>query len=147
MSSRALSLLGEYNEANLFLRGIIPQIGLETAIVTYDRDKRVAGESKYPLKKMIALSIDGITSFSAKPMKIIFIVGFIFLILDILIAIWVFSAYFNNSAIIGWSSLMLSVWFLGSLILMGIGIIGEYIGKIYIEVKRRPRFAIKEFLL
>ncbi len=147
MSSRALSLLGEYNEANLFLRGIIPQIGLETAIVTYDRDKRVAGESKYPLKKMIALSIDGITSFSAKPMKMIFIVGFIFLILDILIAIWVFSAYFNNSAIIGWSSLMLSVWFLGSLILMGIGIIGEYIGKIYIEVKRRPRFAIKEFLL
>lgn len=147
MSHRALELLSQYGESNLFLRGIIPQIGLETDIVTYERNERVAGESKYPLSKMLSFSIDGITSFSARPMRWIFMTGLILLVLDIFIAIYVLLAYFHQSAISGWTSIMLSVWFLGSLILMGIGIVGEYVGKIYIEVKNRPRYAIKDYLL
>ncbi len=147
MSSRAIELLLQYNEKNLFLRGIIPQIGLDTAVVKYDRAARVAGESKYPLSKMLSFSIDGITSFSARPMRVIFMVGLILLLLDIAIAIWVLVAHFAYHTISGWSSLMLSVWFLGSLILMSIGIVGEYIGKIFIEVKNRPRFAIKDKLI
>ena len=146
MSDRALGLLAEYGESNLFLRGIIPQIGLDTAIVTYERHERVAGESKYPLAKMLSFSIDGITSFSSKPIRIIFTTGLILLLLDIAVAIYVFSAYFADKAILGWTSLMLSVWFLGSIILMSIGIVGEYIGKIFNEVKHRPRYAIKESL-
>lgn len=144
MSNNALNLLAEYGEANLFLRGIVPHIGLKTGIVTYERAERVAGESKYPLSKMLSFSIDGITSFSAKPMRMIFTIGMILLFLDIAVAIWVLIAYFRGITIHGWASLMLSVWFLGSLILIGIGIIGEYIGKIYIEVKHRPRYAIAE---
>ena len=144
MSNNALNLLAEYGEANLFLRGIVPHIGLKTGIVTYERAERVAGESKYPLSKMLSFSIDGITSFSAKPMRIIFTIGMILLFLDIAVAIWVLIAYFRGITIHGWASLMLSVWFLGSLILIGLGIIGEYIGKIYIEVKHRPRYAIAE---
>lgn len=144
MSSRALDLLSEYGESNLFLRGIIPSIGLRSSIVKYARAARVAGESKYPLKKMISLSIDGITSFSAKPMRMIFMTGLILLLIDIVVAIWVFFAYFSHHAISGWASLMLSVWFLGSLILIGLGIVGEYVGKIFIEVKNRPRYAVSE---
>lgn len=147
MSCRALNLLSEYGESNLFLRGIIPQIGLETSIVKYERHERVAGESKYPLSKMLSFSIDGITSFSAKPMRIIFMIGFILLLLDIAIAIYVLGSFIKHSTITGWTSLILSVWFLGSLILMSVGIVGEYIGKIFVEVKNRPRYAIKEQLL
>lgn len=147
MSNRALNLLSEYGESNLFLRGIIPQIGLDTSIVTYERKERVAGESKYPLSKMLSLSVDGITSFSARPMRMILMIGVFLLIIDIIVALYVFGAYFMHNTISGWSSLMLSVWFLGSLILMGIGIVGEYIGKIFIEVKARPRYAIKETIL
>lgn len=147
MSKRALHLLGEYGESNLFLRGIIPQIGLDTAIVTYERKERVAGESKYPLSKMLSFSIDGITSFSAKPIRMIFLTGLFLLLADVLVGIYVLISYFSHNTISGWSSIMLSIWFLGSLILMGIGIVGEYIGKIFIEVKQRPRYAIKETLL
>lgn len=147
MSSRALDLLSDYRESNLFLRGIVPQIGLDTAIVKYERHERVAGESKYPLGKMISFSIDGITSFSAKPIRLIFFVGLTFMILDILVALYVLISYFRHDTIWGWSSIMLSVWFLGSLMLMGIGIVGEYIGKIFVEVKQRPRYAIRESLL
>ena len=146
MSSRALELLSQYNESNLFLRGIIPQIGLDTAIVTYERHERVAGESKYPLKKMLSFSIDGITSFSAKPMRMIFMTGLILLFIDIIVALYVLISYFDHQTISGWPSIMLSIWFLGSLILMSIGIVGEYIGKIFVEVKQRPRFFIKETL-
>jgi hypothetical protein len=110
----------------------------------YERAERCAGESKYPLSKMLSFSIDGITSFSAKPMRYIFLTGLTFLILDVVVAAWVFIAHFFRETISGWSSLMLSVWFLGSLILMGIGIVGEYIGKIFIEVKHRPRYAVAE---
>ncbi len=147
MSDRALGLLEEYGESNLFLRGIIPQIGLDTAIVTYERHERVAGESKYPLAKMISFSIDGITSFSAKPIRVIFMTGLILMLLDIAVAIYVFSAYFADKTILGWTSLMLSVWFLGSITLMSIGIVGEYIGKIFNEVKHRPRYAIRDRLM
>jgi glycosyltransferase involved in cell wall biosynthesis len=144
MSNRALDYLAEYGEENLFLRGIIPHIGLTSSVVMYERAERCAGESKYPLSKMLSFSIDGITSFSAKPMRYIFLTGLTFLILDVVVAAWVFIAHFFRETISGWSSLMLSVWFLGSLILMGIGIVGEYIGKIFIEVKHRPRYAVAE---
>lgn len=147
MSSRALNLLGEYGESNLFLRGIVPKIGLDTDIVTYKRNPRVAGESKYPLSKMLSFSIDGITSFSAKPMRIVFFMGLALLIIDILVALYViWSLIFSDTLEAGWASLMLSVWFLGSLILMAIGVVGEYIGKIFIEVKKRPRYAIRDIL-
>ena len=148
MSSRALNLLSEYGEKNLFLRGIIPMIGLDTDIVTYPRAARAAGESKYPLAKMLSFSIDGITSFSAKPMRMIFLTGLFLILLDIAVAIYVLISYFTSDIIEpGWTSIMLSVWFLGALILMGIGIVGEYIGKIFIEVKNRPRYAVKDFLM
>ena len=144
MSRRALDILSEYQEQNLFLRGIVPQIGLSTAVVNYDRNERVAGESKYPLSKMLSFSIDGITSFSAKPMRYIFIFGSILLIIDLLVAVYVLVAFFCGLTVSGWSSIMLSIWFFGSVLLMSIGIIGEYIGKIFVESKRRPRFNIKE---
>lgn len=144
MSQRALDILSEYKERNLFLRGIIPQIGLQTSIVYYDRNERVAGDSKYPLSKMLSFSIDGITSFSVKPMRLIFILGVVLLFLVIIISLYVLIAYFYGKTVSGWSSIMLSVWFLGGLILMGVGIIGEYIGKIFIEVKQRPQYNIKE---
>ena len=147
MSNRALHLLNEYGESNLFLRGIIPQIGLNTSIVKYERKERIAGESKYPLSKMLSFSIDGITSFSAKPMRMIFMIGLILLFIDLIVGIYVLVSYFSHATISGWASLMLSIWFLGSLILMSIGIVGEYIGKIFIEVKQRPRYAIKETIL
>ena len=147
MSNRAINLLSEYDESNLFLRGIIPQIGLDTSIVKYERKERIAGESKYPLGKMLSFSIDGITSFSAKPMRMIFMIGLILLLIDIVVAIYVLISYFSSNTISGWTSIMLSVWFLGSLMLIGLGIIGEYIGKIFIEVKKRPRYAIKETLI
>ena len=146
MSNRAMHLLARYGESNMYLRGIVPQIGLRTATVSYPRTARTAGETHYPLSKMISLSVDGITSFTAKPMRMIFTVGLILLMIDIVVALWVLTAYFRHNTITGWASLMLSVWFLGSLILMGLGIVGEYIGKIYIEVKHRPRFAVRDEL-
>ena len=147
MSVRALNLLSEYDESNLFLRGIIPQIGLKNDIVTYDRHERAAGESKYPLSKMLAFSIDGITSFSARPMRMVFFTGLILLLLDVFVAIYVIISILCSDTLgAGWASLILSIWFLGSLILIAIGIVGEYIGKIFIEVKHRPRYAIRDIL-
>lgn len=146
MSRRAIEILSEYRESNLFLRGVIPQIGLKTGIVKYDRHERVAGESKYPLKKMIAFSVDGITSFSAKPMRWVFFTGLLLLLLDVVIIIYVLGSYLNGNYVSGWSSLMISIWFLGSLILMAIGVVGEYVGKVFVEVKARPRFNIMEYI-
>lgn len=146
MSRRALEILGEYKEQNLFLRGIIPMIGLDTAIVYYNRAERIAGESKYPLRKMLAFSVDGITGFTSKPLRWIFFIGMMLLVVDLLVAVYVLIAFFTGSTVSGWSSLMLSVWFLGSLLLMAIGVVGEYIGKIFIEVKSRPRYTIKSRL-
>lgn len=146
MSARALKILSQYKESNLFLRGIVPKIGLKTAIVKYDRALRCAGESKYPLKKMLSFSVDGITSFSAKPLRMIFFIGLTMLLLDLLVAIYVLISYMSGHVVDGWSSLIFSIWFVGSLTLMSIGIVGEYIGKIFIEVKARPRFNVKEEL-
>lgn len=147
MSAKALDLLADYRESNLYLRGIIPQIGLNSGIVAYDRKSRTAGESKYPLSKMLSFSIDGITSFSSRPMRLVFFTGLAFLILDVLVAIYVVaSILFSDNLEAGWASLILSVWFLGSLILIAIGIVGEYIGKIFIEVKQRPRYALRDIL-
>lgn len=147
MSRRSLEILSGYKESNLFLRGIVPQIGLRSSIVKYERRERLAGESKYPLSKMLSLSIDGITSFSARPMRLIFMIGLIFLLLDIIVAIYVLISYFTRDIESGWPSLMLSIWFLGSLILIAIGMVGEYVGKIFIEVKQRPRYNIEERLI
>ena len=144
MSRRALELLSHYNESNLFLRGIIPQIGLKWAIVRYDRSPRVAGESKYPLAKMLSFSIDGITSFSAQPIRMIFFLGLILLVLDVAMGLYVLVSYCRGVVIPGWSSMMFSIWFLGSLLLVSIGIVGEYIGKIFVEVKQRPRYEIRD---
>lgn len=148
LSNRALELLSEYDESNLYLRGIIPLLGLKQGIVTYKRRLRQAGETKYPLSKMLSLSIDGITSFSARPMRLVLYTGLILLLLDLVVATYVIVSMFYSSTLEpGWASLILSIWFLGSLILIGIGLVGEYIGKIFIEVKRRPRYAIMEKFL
>lgn len=146
MSRRALEILSQYKEQNLFLRGVIPLIGLDTAIVYYDRAERVAGNSKYPLKKMLAFSVDGITSFSSRPLRWIFFTGMGLLAADLIVAIYVLIAFFAGSAVSGWSSIMLSIWFLGSLILIAIGVVGEYVGKVFTEVKSRPRYNIKSRL-
>lgn len=147
LSSRALEMLLEYGERNLFLRGIVPGLGLDHSVVEYDRRSRYAGETKYPLKKMLSLALDGITSFSARPMRMIFFTGLFFLLLSVCVAVYVMLSYSSGHTVSGWTSLMLSVWFLGSLILMAVGIVGEYIGKIYMEVKRRPRYAVRDRLL
>lgn len=146
MSKRAVEHLFRFKERNLFLRGIVPLIGYETTCVYYDRAERFAGESKYPLSKMIGFAFDGITSFSTKPLHMIFYLGIVFLIISFAILIWVFYVYLSGKVIPGWSSLMLSFWFCSGCILTGMGIIGEYIGKIYIEVKCRPRFNIESVL-
>lgn len=147
MDRRAIELLADYGESNLFLRGIFPHIGLTSSIVTYDRNPRVAGSTKYSLGKLLSTSINGITSFTARPMRFIFVIGLVLLLTDIAVGAYVLISLLYHQAISGWSSLMLSIWFLGSLMLMGLGIIGEYIGKIYIEVKHRPRYVIERKVL
>ncbi len=144
MSARALQELSRFREQNLFLRGIVPLIGLSTSIVYYDRAERVAGESKYPFAKMLSFSVDGITSFSARPLRWIFFTGLTLLGVDLLVGLYVLISILRGHTVWGWSSLMLSVWFLGSLILMAVGVVGEYIGKIFTEVKARPRYIVRE---
>jgi len=144
MDAKALDLLSDYGESNLFLRGIVPQIGLKTSIVKYERNPRVAGESKYPLSKMLSFSIDGITSFSSKPIRMIFFTGLAFLLIDVCVLAYVLYSFFIGHVVPGWSSLMLSIWFVGGVILLSLGIVGEYIGKIFVEVKGRPRYSIWE---
>lgn len=146
MSRRALEQLSQYKERNLFLRGIVPLIGYKTDSVYYERRERYAGESKYPLKKMMGFAFDGITSFSTKPMMMILALGLIMVLLSILAAIYAFHSYVSGHVVGGWTSLILSVWFIGGLILFSLGLIGQYIGKIYIEVKERPRYNIEAFL-
>ncbi len=146
MSRRAIEYLCEYGEHNLFLRGIVAQLGLSADTVVYDRRPRLAGKSKYTIGRMLGLSIDGITSFSSRPLRLILLTGVMLLLLDIAMSIYVFISYFGHDVIPGWTSIMLSVWFLGSIMLIGLGVLGEYIGKIYVEVKQRPRYQIKETL-
>lgn len=146
MSKRAVEQFSKYEETNLFLRGMMPLIGYETDNVYYERKERVAGESKYPLKKMLALAWNGITSFSVKPISLITALGFVIMILSICAAIYAFASYFLGTVEPGWTSLILSIWFLGGLQLVAIGLIGQYIGKIYIEVKHRPRYNVEKLL-
>lgn len=146
MSKRAVEQFSKYRETNLFLRGMMPLIGYQTDCVYYERKERVAGESKYPLKKMLALAFNGISSFSVKPISLITALGIIIIILSFFAAIYAFVSYFTGRVTAGWTSLILSIWFLGGVQLVSIGLIGQYIGKIYIEVKQRPRYNIETFL-
>ncbi len=146
MSKRALEAFSQYKETNLFLRGIVPLIGYETDCVYYDRKERVAGESKYPLKKMLALAFNGISSFSVKPITMITGLGAVIVVLSIAAAIYALISYFCGRVTPGWTSLILSIWFLGGVQLLCIGLIGQYIGKIYIEVKQRPRYNIEKVI-
>lgn len=147
MSKRALQYLLQFQERNLFLRGIVPLIGYNTDNVYYERAERFAGESKYPLAKMLAFAFDGITSFSVKPLHMVFYSGLLFILVAISIMIWILINYLNGKAVPGWSSMMISIWFCSGCILVGLGIVGEYIGKIYIETKNRPHFNIESTLL
>ncbi len=147
MSRRALDYLLQFKERNLFIRGLVPLVGYSTAKVYYDRAERFAGESKYPLSKMINFAIDGITSFSVKPIRLIMALGVAFLFVAFLTLCWVSYSYFTGRTVMGWSSIMLSVWFCSGCVLTCLGIVGEYIGKIYVESKERPRFNIETILM
>ena len=146
MSRRAVEEFSKYKETNLFLRGMMPLIGYQTDSVYYDRKERVAGESKYPLKKMLALAFNGISSFSVKPISMILGMGMLIILVSILAAVYALISYFTGHVVQGWTSLILSIWFLGGLQLLAIGLVGQYIGKIYIEVKERPRYNIEKVL-
>ena len=146
MSRRALEGLSQFKEANLFLRGMVPMIGYRSGTVEYERGERFAGESKYPLKKMLAFAMEGITSLSVKPLRMITGLGaLIFLIAAVMLAYSVYR-WAVGDTVLGWASLMCSVWAIGGLIWLSLGVIGEYIGKIYLETKGRPRFLIREVL-
>lgn len=146
MSKRAVEQFSKYKETNLFLRGMVPLIGYQTDCVYYDRKERVAGESKYPFKKMLALAFNGISSFSVKPISLILSLGLFIIFVSILAAIYALISYFTGHVVAGWTSLILSIWFLGGLQLLAIGLVGQYIGKIYMEVKERPRYNIEKVL-
>ena len=146
MSKRALDELEHFEEANLFLRGLIPLLGFKTSIATYERNERAAGESKYPLKKMLSFAWDGITSFSVKPLKMITTLGFIMLFISVVMIIYTIIVKILGNTVDGWAFIMLSIWFIGGVQLVSVGLIGEYIGKIYNETKHRPRYIIEKEL-
>lgn len=147
MSRRALDGLAQFPEQNLFLRGMVPLVGYKSDVVYYKRGERFAGESKYPLKKMISFALDGITSTSAAPMRLIFWIGLIWFLLAIVGAIYIIARHFiNGSDVAGWASTMLSIVGFGGANLLALGVIGEYIGKIFLEVKQRPRYLIEDFI-
>ena len=146
MSNRAVRQLLRYRERNLFLRGMVPLLGYKTAEVLYDRVERSAGESKYPLSKMLSFAVDGITSFSIKPVRMVLTLVILFTIIALAILVYDLVAYFSHRTVSGWTSMILSLWFIGGCVLIGLGIVGEYIGKIYIEVKDRPRYNVEKTL-
>lgn len=146
MSKRALEALARYDEVNLFLRGIVPLIGFRTSVVEYERHERFAGESKYPLKKMLALAMDGITSFSVKPIRLITTLGVIIFLVSVLALLYLLIIKLMGWTVAGWTTVMGSIWALGGIQLLCLGIIGEYIGKVYKEVKHRPRYIVDTFL-
>ncbi len=146
LSRRALEGLSEFKEVNLFLRGIVPMIGYRSDTVEYERGERFAGESKYPLKKMVSFAMEGITSLSTKPIRYITLLGFLIFLVSIAMLIYSVVRWAMGDTIIGWASMICSVWAIGGLILLSLGVIGEYIGKIYLETKGRPRFLIRELL-
>ena len=146
MSKRAIEELENYKEVNLFLRGIVPMIGFKSGIVEYERHERFAGKSKYPLKKMLAFAMDGITSLSIKPIRFITALGVTLFLVSIVLLVYYIIGYFAGNTIEGWATLVVSIWGIGGLELLAIGVIGEYIGKIYLETKGRPRYIVEEYL-
>lgn len=146
MSRRALDGLAQYGEVNLFLRGIVPMIGYPADVVYYNRGERFAGKSKYPFGKMLSFAVEGITSLSTKPIRMITALGFFIFIVSIGMLIYSLVRHFMGATIVGWTTLMVSVWAIGGLILLSLGVVGEYIGKIYLETKARPRFIVEQFL-
>ncbi len=146
MSKRAVQEFSRYKETNLFLRGMIPLMGYKTDCVYYERKERAAGESKYPLKKMLALAFNGISSFSVKPISLILGLGIVIIFFSAIAAVYALISYFTGRVVPGWTSLILSIWLLGGIQLIAIGLVGQYIGKIYMEVKERPRYNIERIL-
>ena len=146
MSRRAVEGLSQFKEVNLFLRGIVPQIGYSWTTVEYERAKRFAGESKYPLKKMLSFAFDGITSFSVKPLRLILFLGAVIFALSLVLLLWTLIRWIAGATVSGWASLMCSIWMIGGIQLLALGVIGEYIGKVYSEAKARPRFIIERVL-
>ena len=146
MSKRALEGLAKFTEVNLFLRGIVPMIGYRTDTVEYERGERFAGESKYPLKKMLAFALEGVTSLSVKPLRMITGLGFLVFLVSLVMIVYNVVRWAMGNTVAGWASLACSVWFIGGLILLSLGVIGEYLGKLYLESKDRPRFLIREVL-
>ncbi len=146
MSRRALEGLEQFKEVNLFLRGIVPMIGYKSDSVFYERKERMAGESKYPLKKMLAFAWEGITSLSTKPIKLITSLGIFIFVVSIIMLIYSIIRHYTGATEIGWTSTIVSIWAIGGLQLLSIGIIGEYIGKVYLETKERPKFIVEKYL-
>ena len=146
MSRRAVEGLSQFKEVNLFLRGIVPQIGYSWTTVEYERAKRFAGESKYPLKKMLSFAFDGITSFSVKPLRLILVLGAVIFALSLVMLLWTLIRWIAGATVSGWASLMCSIWMIGGIQLLALGVIGEYMGKVYSEAKARPRFIIERVL-
>ena len=146
MSRRALCALAQFREVNLFLRGLAPLVGYQSGYVYYDRNERFAGESKYPLKKMLAFAIDGITSFSVKPLRLITTLGIVIFMISLVMLIYTLISFIVGKTVIGWTSTLASIWMIGGIQLLSLGVIGEYIGKIYNESKHRPRFIIDRYL-
>lgn len=146
MSSRAIKSLADFPERNLFLRGMAPLVGFKSDCVYYDRNERFAGESKYPLKKMLSFAFDGITSFSVTPIRMISTLGAVVCVISVIMAIYTLYEKLIGNTDAGWASLMMSIWFIGGVQLLSIGLIGEYIGKMYKEVKRRPRYIIEAYI-
>ncbi len=146
MDKRALEALSKYKEVNLFLRGIVPQLGYKTDIAYYERNERVAGDSKYPLKKMLSFAMDGITSFSVKPLRFITSLGFIILLLSFITLIYAVIMKIVGNTVSGWTFIICSIWLIGGIQMLSLGVIGEYIGKIYNETKQRPRYIIESIL-
>lgn len=146
LSKAALEGLSQFKEVNLFLRGIVPMIGYPTATVEYERGERFAGESKYPLKKMLSFAMEGITSLSTKPIRCITGLGFLIFLVSLVMLVYSIVRWSMGATVTGWASVICSVWAIGGLILLSLGVIGEYIGKIYLETKERPRYLIREVL-
>ncbi|MDD3213142.1 MAG: glycosyltransferase family 2 protein [Eubacteriales bacterium] len=146
MSRRALDALAEFREVNLFLRGLAPLVGFQSGYVYYDRSERFAGESKYPFQKMLAFAIDGITSFSVKPLRLITTLGLVIFVISLFMLLYTLIAFIVGHTVTGWTSTIASIWLIGGIQLLSLGVIGEYVGKIYHESKRRPRFIIDRYL-
>ena len=146
MGKRSLGALSEFKETNLFLRGIVPSLGFATAKVYYRRGERFAGESKYPLKKMVSFALEGITSFSIAPVRLITLIGVLAVIVSVVMILYALASLIMGSVVAGWTSLIVSIWLVGGLIMIALGVVGEYVGRTYLEAKGRPRYIVDEVL-